>query len=609
MRHPSRLPSSPPRTLPLVAAGTLAALACVPPAVVPTRPAERLPLVEIEIRNTASQSDDYVGNAPVPARIRLLNFSAIVAAVPVTLKNLEFQTAPALRFGSGPAANATTLNLTLPADGSWVPFVTAGTGGTSSARDKDAVIEILESRADGIVLGRKSLMVGASPVPSTAPAIEIQVGQAPIVDDYLTWRPMAARVRFAAPAGADLAVTVRNLTPAPGGRLLFGATPPIDTVVVPPAMGPTLPLTLPANGDWVAFQVSGEFGFPSPNDKDAVLEVVRASDSQLLGREGVMVRVRRNANLVSDRERDRWLHAVARLNTATLNNYVVHQQIHSIASGQAHGGPAFLPWHRAFVLRLERELQAVDPAVALHYWRFDQGAPAVFAPAFLGGPNGSGFPTFDAGNPLTAWSIEGLSGIQREPLFTPAQAATSLNPPRRDEAQVLALGGPIFDYAGVAGSEQDPHNSIHPRTGGGGWMGSVPTAVRDPVFFMLHSNVDRLWAKWQWVHGRKSPADALSYSPQGAFPGMATAGGIRLGHFANDTMWPWDGTTGTVIPGDPLTTRPATAPGGALPASIGGWGPRAQPRPGDVINLDRWSLLGVSGLGFGYDDVPYSHVP
>lgn len=599
----------------VVAAATVAVAvsmsSCVPPAVVPTRPGERLPLVEIEIHDTASQSDDYVGTAPAAARIRMTNGAAVGAAVPVSLKNLNFQVSPALRFGTSPPANASSLDLTLPADGAWVPFLVRGTPGQSSQRDKDAVIEVLEARVDGIVLGRKSLMVGSSPVPASAPHVVIQVGQAPIVDDYVTWRPLQARLRLAdaAAVSEDLAVVVRNMTPVTGGRLLFGEVPAVDNGVPAPAMGEEVALSLPADGGWRSFYVAGDFGHPSPNDKDAVLEVMRASDDQLLGREGVMVRVRRNAAQLDAMGRDRYLHAVSRANTVELNNYILHQQIHSIASNQAHGGRAFLPWHRSFVLRLERELQAVDPAVALHYWRFDQGAAPVFASSFMGGAPVGGFATFDATNPLTAWTIEGLSGVERSPAFSPGQAATSLDPPLRDEAQVLALGGASFAYSGVAASEQNPHNSAHGRTGGGGWMSGVNQAVRDPIFFMLHSNVDRLWAKWQWVHDRKDPTDSLSYSPQGAYPGSATAGGVRLGHFADDTMWPWDGTTGQQVTGDFLTTRPASAPGGPVPASIGGWGPPTQPRPRDMVNLDRWAALGVAGLGFGYDDVPFSHSP
>ena len=48
---------------------------------------------------------------------------------------------------------------------------------------------------------------------------------------------------------------------------------------------------------------------------------------------------------------------------------------------EAHGFSAFYPWHRAYLLDLERELQNIDPSVSLPYWRFDQPAPGLFTPA------------------------------------------------------------------------------------------------------------------------------------------------------------------------------------------------------------------------------------
>jgi tyrosinase len=34
----------------------------------------------------------------------------------------------------------------------------------------------------------------------------------------------------------------------------------------------------------------------------------------------------------------------------------------------AHGGPAFLPWHRVFIREFEQALQAEVPGVTLPYW-------------------------------------------------------------------------------------------------------------------------------------------------------------------------------------------------------------------------------------------------
>ena len=122
---------------------------------------------------------------------------------------------------------------------------------------------------------------------------------------------------------------------------------------------------------------------------------------------------------------------------------------------------------------------------------------------------------------------------------------------------------------------------------------------------MLHANVDRLWAKWQWLYGRDDETATASYDPLGVYTAPCNFA-KRLGQNADDNMWPWDGTTGFVTPGDPCTQRPGVAPGGALPAAIGGWGPPAVPRPRYVLDYDRWRLLGSSGLGYGYDDVPFA---
>jgi tyrosinase len=49
--------------------------------------------------------------------------------------------------------------------------------------------------------------------------------------------------------------------------------------------------------------------------------------------------------------------------------------------------------------------------------------------------------------------------------------------------------------------EQTPHNIVHVLVGGSGacnngWMGCVPTAAQDPIFFLHHCNMDRLWNLW-----------------------------------------------------------------------------------------------------------------
>ena len=74
---------------------------------------------------------------------------------------------------------------------------------------------------------------------------------------------------------------------------------------------------------------------------------------------------------------------------------------------------------------------------------------------------------------------------------------TSRNPAQtnRDPKWVPAGGG----AQGVL--EARPHNLVHNNIGG--WM---PTASspRDPIFFMHHSNIDRIWAVWNQSHGNST---------------------------------------------------------------------------------------------------------
>jgi tyrosinase len=389
---------------------------------------------------------------------------------------------------------------------------------------------------------------------------------------FVGWAPAPCRLRMTNPAGATSpAVQVRiTSTSAAGGGVVGFAAPG-------GAFSNSVTLTVPTNGASVPFFIAGRFGSPSASVGDVGVE--GRVGPTLVGSTSLMVRIRKNANQLTAAERDRLVAAFAQLNNQGLGRFTDFRDMHTSAgSSQGHGAPGFLPWHRAYLLDLERELQAIDPSIALPYWRFDQPAPNLFTRDYFGESDENGTVRFGAANPLQFWRTDGVQGITRQPFFPTNAAPSGL----RSEAQTLALGS---QYAAFRTLEFNPHGSAH--TSFDGFISSIDTAARDPLFFLLHCNVDRLWAKWQRQFGRFDASQPASFENAAGFP---------VGHRLADTMWPWNGITGG--------SRPPTAPGGALAASPCVAAPGAQPRVADALDY-QGRLNAAARMGFDYDDVPF----
>jgi tyrosinase len=257
--------------------------------------------------------------------------------------------------------------------------------------------------------------------------------------------------------------------------------------------------------------------------------------------------------------------------------------------GESHNEWGFLPWHRCYLLDLERQLQGFDATVTLPYWQWDNPAPQVLAPAFMGLSNALNRVQFTAGHPFNQWMSEGQPGILRGTGFPPTQA-----PGLKNEAATLALGNGVFTIFGQpfkpqirqnGGIEGQPHGGAHVSYGAG-YIINPASAPRDPMFFLLHGNVDRLWAKWQWYYKRTMDTD-----PNAFYNGPP----VRVGHNLGDTMWPWNGAK--------TPPRPNTAPGGPMPSSAITTAPG--PTPTVRSMLDYQAVNGGAHLGFDYDDVPF----
>lgn len=401
---------------------------------------------------------------------------------------------------------------------------------------------------------------------------------------YVTWRPVEVKIRQVGPAGTpDLPVTVAAKTTATGGRLAF-------STMLTHLGSSNIGVTLPGNGAPVSVWIGGMQ--PSPNGTssnasttygDVAVEVRAAATGQVLATHELMVRVRKNANKLTPLERGRFLSALAKLNGSGQGRYKEFRDMHveGLPKEEAHGGAGFLPWHRAYILDFERELQSIDPEVTLPYWRFEEAAPNLFSRDFLGVADGNGRVQFAAGNPLRGWIAHGAAGIERGDGIGPQTVLQLVK-----EKETIAPGGVLRPtYTEFREIEGNAHGSAH-NGSDGGWIMSHGTAPRDPLFFLLHCNVDRLWAKWQYAARVHDSAD------QRAFDQVSDP---RPGHRLGGALWPW---CGPMQPG-----RPPDAPGGGLQPS-----PMTDaPGPSPVVRqmIDYLGTVSAQHLGFAYDDVPF----
>jgi hypothetical protein len=177
-----------------------------------------------------------------------------------------------------------------------------------------------------------------------------------------------------------------------------------------------------------------------------------------------------------------------------------------------HGSWWFLPWHRMYIYYFERIIRAEvikagGPSDwALPFWDYEQGGHASLPPAFRQPtmPDGTANPLF-----VTQRSGGMNAGAQLPSSATSSAAAmafTAFTPPPSP-----GFGGgktsPQHFFGATGELEFTPHNIVHSLIGG--WMGDPDRAASDPIFWLHHCNIDRLWEVWlKKAGGRANPTDA-----------------------------------------------------------------------------------------------------
>lgn len=270
------------------------------------------------------------------------------------------------------------------------------------------------------------------------------------------------------------------------------------------------------------------------------------------------MRIRKNVKHLTPAEKAAFTNAILALKgqpsvlhpgDPTMSRYDDYPETHMAAMmatpGWAHKGPAFFPWHREVLLQFENDLAGVDASVTIPYWDWTDPLSSPFTPDFLGGdgtaPNAKvadGPFAFDGPN---HWTIKIKDNPFDPDFLQRAFGADMTAPSLPSSGQIFTTQAvtpydnfPWHDNSGSYRSqvEYNLHNLVHRYIGG--TMGKM-TSPNDPVFWLHHCNIDRLWMEWQQQHPTVAP-----YLPvAGAAPGQNL----------NDTMIfsaglpaPWPGT-------------------------------------------------------------------
>ncbi len=217
----------------------------------------------------------------------------------------------------------------------------------------------------------------------------------------------------------------------------------------------------------------------------------------------------------------------------------------------------FPPWHRGYLIALEAQIRAIviglgGPSTwALPYWDyFGPGQEYSIPPAFTQPKLPDGSP-----NPLYVAARFGPDSDGK--IYVPTPAGEQAHPNDRNfgagtvtsdcmtndlytgsdsKTDPPGFGGPVtrFSHGGSTSGnlENNPHNMVHSYVGNQSRDGRIPglmsdpgMAALDPIFYLHHANIDRMWAAWnanpanvnptisKWLNGPTGHGDRAFVMP------------------------------------------------------------------------------------------------
>lgn len=183
----------------------------------------------------------------------------------------------------------------------------------------------------------------------------------------------------------------------------------------------------------------------------------------------------------------------------------------------------FAPWHRGYLMALEIQIRAIVIELngpddwALPYWNYFGGEkenkiPPAFTRPFL---------DRDTPNPLFVTERHGPDndGNIYIKLFKDGKPRVTQNCELKTiyTGNQNCFGGPETDFSHYGtifpeeSLETNPHNFVHNDVGGvvkgnEGLMSDPNAAALDPIFYLHHCNIDRMWASWN-ARGNSNPTE------------------------------------------------------------------------------------------------------
>ena len=177
-----------------------------------------------------------------------------------------------------------------------------------------------------------------------------------------------------------------------------------------------------------------------------------------------------------------------------------------IGCRNAHGTPLFLPWHRAYLYRIERALRDQVPNAMLAWWdwRTPSSQPSRI-PAAYDDQQADG-----EANPLYSAEVPERALRQGRDRGSNVAATTERAP---SLGQGLPTPGEIRDLIEIRDFDtftsvlDSIHGGVHMWVGG--HMTQIDFAAYDPIFWAHHAMCDRIWRLWQNRHGEAGPPRSL----------------------------------------------------------------------------------------------------